>query len=95
MDYPAQLNRGLVLIKWWLLALPHYLVVAVLTGGFGYRFGGLVGILILIAGVINLFTGRYPQDLFRIIFGLDQWVYRVGGYAALVTDEYPPFRVGE
>ena len=29
--YPAHLSRGLVLVKWWLLALPHYLVVAVLS----------------------------------------------------------------
>ena len=25
--YPAELSRGLVLVKWWLLALPHYLIV--------------------------------------------------------------------
>ena len=28
--YPEHLSRGLVLVKWWLLALPHYLIVAVL-----------------------------------------------------------------
>ena len=30
---PEPLSRGLVLVKWWLLALPHYLVVAVFAGG--------------------------------------------------------------
>src|SRR5262245_44592173 len=29
VDYPEQLSRGLVLVKWWLLAVPHYLIVAV------------------------------------------------------------------
>src|SRR5450755_371053 len=29
IDYPRHLSRGLVLVKWWLLAIPHYLVVAV------------------------------------------------------------------
>src|SRR5215210_5032996 len=33
VEYPAALSRGLVLIKWWLLAIPHYLVVAVFSGG--------------------------------------------------------------
>src|SRR5947208_1141846 len=32
VEYPQSLSRGLVLVKWWLLALPHYLVVAVFTG---------------------------------------------------------------
>ncbi len=25
VEYPERLSRGLVLIKWWLLAIPHYL----------------------------------------------------------------------
>jgi hypothetical protein len=33
VDYPARLANGLVLVKWWLLAIPHYLVLAALTGG--------------------------------------------------------------
>lgn len=33
VDYPEQLSRGLVLVKWWLLAIPHYLVLGVLLGG--------------------------------------------------------------
>lgn len=33
IPYPAQLSRGLVLVKWWLLALPHYLVLSVFIGG--------------------------------------------------------------
>ena len=31
--YPEQLSRGLVLVKWWLLAIPHYIVVGILLGG--------------------------------------------------------------
>jgi hypothetical protein len=30
--YPERLSRGLVLVKWWLLAIPHYLVVAIIGG---------------------------------------------------------------
>src|SRR5512134_264404 len=36
LAYPERLSRGLVLVKWWLLAIPHYIVVGVLLGGGSY-----------------------------------------------------------
>lgn len=106
VDYPERLSRGLVLVKWWLLALPHYLVVAFFVGGGLFAAGeatdhpqafvlggGLVGLLVLIAGVTLLFTGRYPRAIFDLVVGLQRWALRVAGYAALMTDEYPPFRL--
>jgi hypothetical protein len=104
VEYPASLSRGLVLVKWWLLALPHYLVVAVFAGGawaawtgagpeWMFSSGGLVGLLVVFAGVVLLFTGRYPSSLYDFVLGMNRWVYRVGAYAALMTDSYPPFRL--
>jgi hypothetical protein len=107
VDYPQQLSRGLVLVKWWLLALPHYFVVAVLSGGgwavwsgagedWGWgSSGGLIGLLVCIAGLWLLFTGRYIASLFDVVMGLDRWVYRVIAYASLMTDAYPPFRLDQ
>ncbi|HET6966149.1 MAG TPA: DUF4389 domain-containing protein [Acidimicrobiales bacterium] len=101
VDYPEHLSRGLVLVKWWLLALPHYLVVAVFAGGWGlgsdgaWRVagaGGLVALLALIAAVILAATGRYPEQIFDFVMGMNRWCYRVLAYAALMRDEYPPFR---
>ncbi|HET8616850.1 MAG TPA: DUF4389 domain-containing protein, partial [Actinomycetales bacterium] len=104
VDYPEHLSRGLVLVKWWLLALPHYIVVGILIGGgawaadrydswsWAWR-GGLIGLLALIAAVILMFTGRYPQGLYDLVLGLNRWVLRVAAYASLMTDTYPPFRL--
>jgi hypothetical protein len=98
--YPEHLSRGLVLVKWWLLALPHYLIVGVFLGG-GWFFwqgegrggGGLVSLLVLVAAVVLAVTGRYPRSLFDFIMGLNRWALRVAGYASLMTDAYPPFRL--
>jgi hypothetical protein len=105
VDYPEQLSRGLVLVKWWLLAIPHYLIVAIFTGGAwsawneggdGFLYatgGGLIGILVLFAGLALLFTSRYPRSLYDFVLGLNRWVFRVVAYAGLMTDKYPPFRL--
>lgn len=106
VEYPEHLSRGLVLVKWWLLAIPHYIVVGLLVGGAGYAVEagdartaawgfGLIGILVLVAGVVLLFTGVYPRQLFDLVLGLNRWVLRVAGYAGLMTDRYPPFSLDQ
>jgi Domain of unknown function (DUF4389) len=94
VDYPERLSRGLVLVKWWLLAIPHYLIVSIFTGG-AWGVGGLVGLLVLIAGFALLFTGRYPRSLYDLAMGLNRWSFRVVAYAGLMTDTYPPFRLDQ
>jgi len=91
--YPEKLSRGLVLVKWWLLAIPHYIVIAFLQGGAGESRGGLVFILAIFAAISLLFTGKYPEDIFKLVVGMNRWTYRVAAYASLMTDEYPPFRL--
>jgi hypothetical protein len=86
IDYPnveQDLNRWLALVKW-LLAIPHYIVLAVLFV--------LAVIVVVIAWFAILFTGRYPRGLFDFVVGVGRWSLRVQAYAfLLVTDRYPPF----
>src|SRR6202049_1012286 len=94
VPYPEHLSRGLVLIKWWLLAIPQYIIVAVLAGGRGVagHLWGLIAVLPLFAAFALLFTRRYPRGIFEFVMGLNRWVFRVLVYVLLMRDEYPPFR---
>ena len=100
--YPERLSRGLVWVKSWLLAIPHLVIVAILTGGgaAGWEDGRggsptLIGVLVFIAAVGLLFTGRYARGLFDLVMGLNRWVVRVAAYVLLLRDEYPPFRLDQ
>ena len=85
VPYPTGLNRLLPLVKW-LLAIPHYVVLAVLY------VGALVAIIA--AWFAVLVTGRFPRGLFDYLVGVGRWTNRVTAYAfLLVTDDYPPFRL--
>jgi hypothetical protein len=93
IEYPERLSRGLVWVKWWLLAIPHWVVFFVFQIGWGDNSAGLIPILAIFAGVAVLFTGKYPKEIFKLVVGMNRWSYRVAAYAALMTDEYPPFRL--
>jgi hypothetical protein len=86
IDYPeveTELNRWMPLVKW-LLAIPHYIVLAFL--GVGAVFAAII------AWFAILLTGQYPKSLFDYMVGVVRWGLRVNAYAfLLVTDKYPPF----
>jgi hypothetical protein len=80
--YPAELNRWLPLVKWF-LAIPHYIVLAVL-----YAAAVVVGLIVFFA---VLFTGKWPQGLRDFLVGVARWSLRVKAYVGFLRDEYPPF----
>jgi hypothetical protein len=82
-DAERDLNRWLPLVKWF-LAIPHYVVLLFLSIG--------AVVVVIIAWFAILFTGRYPEGMFRFVEGVIRWHNRVTGYALiLMTDQYPPF----
>src|SRR3954463_15773661 len=107
--YPEHLSRGLVLVKWWLLAIPQYILLGLVAGGTSYTVttvtgasttwtiagGSLLGVMVFFAGVGLLFTARYPRGLYDFAMGLNRWVLRVVAYVTLMTDDYPPFRLDQ
>ena len=84
---PEHSSRGwaamtIVLIKFVAL-FPHVIVLYVL--------GLIEGLLALVANLVILFTGRFPDGLFDFIVAVLRWQTRVAAFAFGLVDEYPPF----
>lgn len=82
VQYPEELSRWLIFVKW-LLAIPHFIIL--------YALGAAAEVIGLIAFFAILFTKRYPRGLFDFVVNVNRWNANVGAYAGLFRDEYPPF----
>jgi len=82
LQYPTRLSRLMIFIKW-LLIIPHTIVL--------YFVGIAASVVALIAWFAILFTGKYPEGLFRFYEGYMRWSNRANAYVMLLTDDYPPF----
>jgi hypothetical protein len=82
VPYPEKSNRWTVALRL-ILVIPHVVVLLFVT---------LVWLATaIIAWFAILFTGRYPEGLFRFGVGTMRWTLRVQAYLYLMRDEYPPF----
>jgi len=95
VEYPEDLSRWTVLN--FVFAIPHYLCLGGLTA-LSFKpafFLGLLPALLLITAVLLLFTGKYRQDIWKLVMGVNRWSFRVCAYALMLTHEYPPFSLSE
>ncbi len=78
-------SRWLWLIKWCVLAVPHYPILILL-----YL---VYPLLTVVAGIAIMFTGRYPRPVFDFNVGVLRWSWRVMNYRFPMnsSDKYPPF----
>lgn len=78
-------SRWLFIVKWCVLAVPHYPILIVLYA--------MYPVLTVVAGIAILFTGRYPRTIFEVNVGVLRWSWRVMNYRFPMnsTDRYPPF----
>jgi hypothetical protein len=80
--YPQHLDRWKPLYKW-LLAVPHYVVIAALA---------VAAFLAFVVGFFAVvFTGKYPHGIRDFLVNVYRYILRVQAYAGLLTDQYPPF----
>lgn len=81
-DYVEERNRLTVFFRW-IVAIPWFIWIS------------LYGIVAMLAAVVAwfvlLFTKRYPDSLYDFVAGYVKVSAQVGGFALLITDEWPPF----
>jgi len=65
------------------MGIPHLLILSALIS--------VGGIIWLIASVMILIQGTYPEGLADFNRGLVRWVARYAAYHASLVQEYPPF----
>lgn len=86
-EYQGEWSRGILLLRMFFgfiyVLIPHM---------FCLMFYGIAASFInFIAFWIILFTGKYPENMFKFVVGMYRWQWRVNAYMGMLTDKYPPF----
>jgi len=75
-------NRLTTLFRY-IIIIPHLIVLF---------FIAMVGFFLLFFGwLAAIFTGSLPEAIHNFLAGQLRWTERVTTYAALLTDDFPPF----
>jgi uncharacterized membrane protein len=85
-DYVEERSRLTTFFRLFMV-IPQYLFGIIL---------GIAGFFTVVAAWFALvFTGKYPEGLYKFNSGILRWSIRVTGYYLLATDAYPPFNIDE
>jgi len=82
IDDPATRDRLTVAVRL-ILGIPHFIALFFLLIAWW--------ITAIVAWLVILLTGAYPQGLYEFGVGCLRWLLRVEAYMLLMVDEYPPF----
>jgi Domain of unknown function (DUF4389) len=81
-DYLEERNRLTVFFRLFLL-IPWYFWLGI--------YGIAAFVVAVVAWFALMFTGRYPEGMYKFIAGYIELAAQIGGFALLVVDEFPPF----
>ena len=87
IEEPAEPRDRVTVALRFLLALPHFIVLALLSIAWS--------VVTIVAWFIILFTGTFPAGLAQFSVGTLRWRLRVEAYVLLLVDDYPPFSLEE
>ena len=87
VEYPETLSKPHAVLKlllgWLYVGIPHGIILLF--------YGIALMIALFFVWFIVLFTGRFPESVFRFAEGYMRWGTRVNLYLAFATDKYPKF----
>ncbi|MGO9659997.1 MAG: DUF4389 domain-containing protein [Acidimicrobiales bacterium] len=83
---PDQRRNRLTVLFRAFMVIPQFIVL--------YFVGIAASVVLLICWFVVLFTGRWPDGMRDFCIGYYRWYTRTEAYYFLVTDVYPPFRLG-
>jgi len=82
VEFPERLSRLTTFFRFFML-IPQWFVLIFISIA--------AWVVMFLAWWAILFTARYPDVFFNFVTWWLRWYTRVGGYAYLLTDKYPPF----
>jgi hypothetical protein len=81
IDYPERIAHWRPLLNW-LLAIPVWIVSALMLY--------LAYIVVILGWFAILFTGRFPNGMFRLVTTALRWQTNVNAFVYWMTEAYPP-----